>query len=64
MNRRVAHTIPQAVERGPFSRATLYRLIKAGKLPARKFGPKVVIVLEEDLQKLVQDLPPAREHAA
>jgi excisionase family DNA binding protein len=51
-------TTREAAERLGVTRERVYALIKAGRLPAEKFGP-VWMILEDDLE-LVKDRKPGR----
>ena len=50
-------TISQAVDRSPCSRSALYEAMKRGDLPAKKLGRRTII-LREDLEHFLADLPP------
>lgn len=52
----LAFGISAAVTRLNLSRATIYRLIRAGRLPARKCGARTLI-LEVDLENFLASLP-------
>lgn len=41
---------------GPVSRATLYREIAAGRLPARKLG-RATLVMHEDWSRFLEAMP-------
>lgn len=56
---RPAHTIDQLIDEGPFNRTALFAAIAAGKLPARKLGRRTII-LDEDYQAFLKNLPAAR----
>ena len=63
---KLALTIEEAIEAGAGSRTKVYEAINAGKLRARKRG-KRTIILADDLQKYLDDLPeyvPAKAAAA
>lgn len=38
---------------------TLYRAIWAGQIPARRIGPKKIIILADELNAYLKNLPPA-----
>ena len=52
----LAYTIAEACAAARIGRTALYELIRSGKLPARKFGRRTV-VLANDLRALVESLP-------
>lgn len=54
--RKLAHTIPQAVQASGLSRSMLYLAIGRGKLRARKCGARTLI-LDSDLKKFLRSLP-------
>ena len=45
-------------DRGPLGRTALTKEVKAGRLPAKKYGAKT-IVLPEDYQRFLKSLPDA-----
>ncbi len=50
-----AYNINHVHEVAPWGRSTTYRLVKEGKLPARKLGSSTVI-LTEDLEQFIASL--------
>lgn len=54
----IAYTIPEAAKAAGIGRSTLYEEIAAGRLSARKFGRRTLI-LREDLEALLKRLPVA-----
>lgn len=57
----VAHTIKSACETYNIGRTSLYELLKAGTLRARKFGTKTLID-DASLREWYDGLPPSRPH--
>jgi excisionase family DNA binding protein len=57
----IGYSIREAVGAtgGAVPRTTIYKLIKEGRLDARKSGRRT-IVLADSLRKYVENLPPAR----
>ena len=53
---KLAYDIPEAAEQARTSRSQLYLEIAAGKLTARKRGRRTII-LHEDLERYLRDLP-------
>jgi len=53
---RRAYSVPEAMCVLGLCRDTLYKLIREGRLPARKIGRRTV-VLESDLQQFLESLP-------
>ena len=51
-----AYSIPEVMARVGVGRDKLYRLIREGKLPARKLGRKTLI-LASDLEAFLEALP-------
>ena len=51
-----AYNIPEVMARVGVGRDKLYRLIREGKLPARKLGRKTLI-LRSDLEAFLEALP-------
>ena len=51
-----AYNIPEVMARVGVGRDKLYRLIREGKLPARKLGRKTLI-LRSDLEAFLESLP-------
>lgn len=45
----IAYRIKDAAERLRVSKVTVFRYIRAGRLPARKISPSVTLILAEDL---------------
>jgi hypothetical protein len=60
---RALHSIKETEAILGISHATLYRLIAAGKLDARKIGLKTVIT-RDSIARLIAGLPPAPIRAA
>ena len=60
---RLLHRIPEAASRLGLGRSTLYELIAAGRLRARKLGARTV-VLDTDLTDFLNSLPDAVEAGA
>jgi hypothetical protein len=55
--RPLLHPIPQPGETlSGFTRTSIYELLKQGRLEARKFGKRTLIV-DESLRRLVDSLP-------
>jgi len=52
-------TIPAAAEYAPCGRRTLQRYIQLGVLPSWRFGPKMVRVDLDDIDRLFQRIPTA-----
>jgi hypothetical protein len=55
-DRKIAHTIPEAVLASGLSRSLLYLAIGRGELRARKCGARTVI-LDSDLRRFLNSLP-------
>ncbi len=53
---KTALTIDEVIKAGPLGRTSIYAAIKAGKLTARKFG-KRTIVLTSDFEGFLNSLP-------
>ena len=51
-----AYSVPQVMAKIGCGRDTLYKLIRDGKLPARKLGKKTLI-LASDLEAFLEALP-------
>jgi len=51
-----AYSVPEVMARVGVGRDKLYRLIREGKLPARKLGRKTLI-LATDLEAFLESLP-------
>ncbi|MCI5060691.1 MAG: helix-turn-helix domain-containing protein [Alphaproteobacteria bacterium] len=51
-----AYTIQETIDFVPFGLTKLYQVINSGKLPAKKFGRKTII-LRKDLEQFLADLP-------
>ena len=56
MEKPAAYTIAQALVELSIGRDKLYKLIKGGRLPARKLGRKTLI-LADDLRAFLESLP-------
>ena len=58
----LAYRVNDAAAMLGIHRATLWRYIAAGRLPARKLGPNVTVILAEDLERFRTgaDRPPDR----
>lgn len=56
VGRPLAYSISAAAEKANIGRDGLYRAIRDGRLRARKFGRRTV-VLDSDLQAFLNDLP-------
>jgi excisionase family DNA binding protein len=54
-------TVAEAAKRLHVSHPTVWRWIKAGKLPAYRVGPKAIRIKEGDLARLVQPIASPRE---
>ena len=54
-----AYTVADLVEISGLSRATIFREMKSGRLPAKKVGART-LVLAVDWQTYLSSLPPAR----
>jgi hypothetical protein len=54
--RKLAHTIPEAVRASGISRTALYLAIGRGALHARKCGARTLI-LDSDLRRFLRNLP-------
>ena len=55
-------SVNDVVERLPFHKSFIYDLIKRGELPAKKAGKsKGIIILEEDLEEWIRNLPSASQ---
>lgn len=50
-------SLQHAAERYGVSVDTLRRRIAAGHLPARRFGPRLIRVLDDDLEALFRPIP-------
>ena len=61
--KKMAFTIPEAVEEGAGSRTVIYEAIKSGKLRARKRG-RSTIILAADLAEYLENLPDFHEKVA
>ena len=59
----LAYTIDEAVKAGAGSRTKVYEAINAGTLKARKRG-KRTIILRDDFQRYLDELPEYRPQAA
>ena len=55
-----AYSVTQIMARTGIGREAVYRAIKEGRLPARKYGRRT-LVLASDLERFLQSLP--RMHA-
>lgn len=55
-NAKIAYSIPEALEASGLGRTTLYKLIKEGRLEARKIGSRTVI-LRSSLVDLINNAP-------
>ena len=51
-----AYNVMQVMDRLGICRDAVYRAIRSGKLPARKFG-KRTLILENDLEAFIKSLP-------
>lgn len=49
----VVFTLEEAADRLRVSRATLYRMVKAGEVPHRKIGKRAVSFTEDDIAKIL-----------
>lgn len=58
VNNVIAHTVADAVKVSGLGRTTLYELIGAGKIEARKAGGRTLIPAES-LRSYIANLPPA-----
>jgi hypothetical protein len=58
MQPKLAFTISDLVEVGPFGRSKIFSEIREGNLPAKKAGSRTV-VLREDYENFLRGLPPA-----
>jgi len=56
---RLAYRVDEAARSLGLSEQTLYRKIQDGKIPARKWDGRIM-VLREDLEEALRTLPPAR----
>jgi excisionase family DNA binding protein len=56
MLNKMALTIAEAVKVCPFGRSLLYKLIRQGRLPARKVGRRTFIMMS-DLEQLLAEMP-------
>ena len=54
------YTVVEMAEMLGCTRQNIYKLIRTGKLPARRWG-KHTIILKEDLQNFFKSLPLVRE---
>src|SRR5688572_14008992 len=54
-------TVAEAAKRLQVSHPTVWRWIKAGRLPAYRVGPKTIRVKAADLAQVVQPAAPRRE---
>jgi hypothetical protein len=54
-SRPLAYNINRVHEVAPWGRSTTYKLVRAGRLPARKLGAST-IVLTEDLERFIANL--------
>jgi Helix-turn-helix domain len=54
--RRVAHSIPEVCAATGLGRDSVYAAIRTGKLVARKYGRRTV-VLEDDMRAFLEALP-------
>ena len=59
----LAYSVAEAATLAGCGRSSLYIAMRAGRLPARKFGMRTLI-LATDLQQWLASLPPAYTHAA
>ena len=59
----LAHTPAQAAKLANIGRTRLYDAINSGQLVARKFGGRTLI-LDTDLRKFLDNLPPVRHRVA
>jgi excisionase family DNA binding protein len=53
---RIAYSILEAAEATSLGRSTIEEAVATGRLPARKFGARTLI-LASDLQRLLETLP-------
>jgi excisionase family DNA binding protein len=53
---RAAYSIAEVMLQSGLGRDSIYKAIRAGRLPARKFG-KRTIVLATDMQRFLESLP-------
>ncbi len=60
---RVAYTLTDAVTAIGLSRATIYRAIQSGHLPAHKVGRRTLLLVD-DLKRWLAGTPTLREPAA
>lgn len=51
-----AYTVAEALDRLSLSRDTFYRMVREGRLRARKVGRKTLI-LDSDLKEFMESLP-------
>jgi excisionase family DNA binding protein len=58
---RTYYTVPEAARVLGVSRATVWRWIKAERLPAQRVGPRILRVRRADVEALVQPADPATE---
>ena len=56
MLNKMAVTIAEAVKICPFGRSLLYKVIREGRLPARKIGRRTFIMVS-DLERLLAEMP-------
>jgi excisionase family DNA binding protein len=49
----IVFTLEEAADRLRISRATLYRLVKAGEVPHRKISKRAVSFTESDIAKIL-----------
>ena len=59
MSEVIAFTIPDAAKAAGLGRTTIYELIGAGHIEARKAGGRT-LVIAESLRRYVASLPPAK----
>jgi excisionase family DNA binding protein len=59
---RIAYSILEAAEATSLGRSTIEEAVAKGRLPARKFGARTLI-LASDLQKLLESLPSPKRTA-
>jgi excisionase family DNA binding protein len=57
MRNLLAYSIGEAARAAGFHRNTISRAIKLGRLPARRFSEKRVIILHEDLDEWLRGYP-------
>lgn len=56
----VTHRSYNRFDEGTLNRTAIFKAIADGKLPAKKLGRRTII-LDEDYQAFLKNLPPARE---